>query len=277
MRQVEGMPFSVSEWTVGPPNEWKFECAPLVAFYGMGLQGWDASMHFIQSGTRLGDGWPGLSTYATDTPHYIGQFPALSFALMKGHIAEAPLVAARRVAPAALFDGKAPFLEGGDGPGTAEATPLEVFAIGRVAMSFKGSESVALDAREWWDRERKVVRSATQELTWDYGNEVVTLAAPKSQAIVGRAGGRTIELPGVRAEVKTPAVSLLFTPLDDAPLAESRRILITALARDKQSGSRYSADGSRLEAVGTAPLLLEPVQATLKFAGPAPTRVLRIF
>jgi len=45
-----------------------------MAFYGLGLQGWDASFHFIQSGTRLGDGWPGMSSYATDTPAYLGQF-----------------------------------------------------------------------------------------------------------------------------------------------------------------------------------------------------------
>ena len=71
----------MTEWTQSAPNQWKVECAPIMAFYGLGLQGWDASWHFIQSGTRLGDGWPGMSSYSTDTPHYLGQFPALAFAL----------------------------------------------------------------------------------------------------------------------------------------------------------------------------------------------------
>ena len=66
---------------------------------------------------------------------------------------------------------------------------------------------------------------------------------------------------------------MLFTPLDDLALGESKRILITALAQDKQTGTRYSADGTRLEATGTAPLLLEPVQATFKFAGAKPVSV----
>ena len=39
------------------------------------------------------------------------------------------------------------------------------------------------------------------------------------------------------------------------------RWLITALARDRQTGSRYNAARDRLEAVGGPPLLLEPVQA----------------
>ena len=64
-----------------------------------------------------------------------------------------------------------------------------------------------------------------------------------------------------------------FTPFDNLPLAESKHILITALARDKQTGARYNPDGTRLESAGTAPLLLEPVQATLTFTGAKPTSV----
>ena len=97
MKQVESKPFCVTEWTQSPPNQWKAECAPLFAFYGMGLQGWDASFHFAQSGTRLGDGWARMTSYATDAPAYIGQFPALAFAIRHGHVKEAPTVAARRL------------------------------------------------------------------------------------------------------------------------------------------------------------------------------------
>ncbi|HYE97872.1 MAG TPA: beta-galactosidase, partial [Planctomycetota bacterium] len=47
--QIEDKPFSITEWTQLPPNPWKAEAAPLIAFYGMGLQGWDASYHFLSS------------------------------------------------------------------------------------------------------------------------------------------------------------------------------------------------------------------------------------
>jgi hypothetical protein len=101
----------------------------------------------------------------------------------------------------------------------------------------------------------------------------VTLSAPKTQAVVGHAGGSAFDLPGVRAEVKTEFVSLLFTPLDDADLASSAHILITAMARDKQTGALYSADGKRLNVMGAPPLLMEPVQATLKLKGAKPSVV----
>jgi hypothetical protein len=95
----------------------------------------------------------------------------------------------------------------------------------------------------------------------------------KTQAIVGRAGDQAVELPGVTAKVTTPFVSLIFTPLDNKPLADSHDILITAMARDAQTNTQYSEDGKQLLAVGGPPLLMEPVQATLKFKGAAPASV----
>ncbi len=280
MKQVGSKPFSITEWTQSAPNQWKVEAAPLMAFYGLGLQGWDASFHFIQSGTRLGDGWNGMSSYASDTPAYIGQFPALAFALYHGHLEESPVVAARRLPEADLFagtdalkqdattggyDAKTMIVDGG--------TPLEAFAIGRVTVDFDGGETEQADFTEFWAQSEKRLRSVTGELGWDYGQQLVKVETPKTQALIGRPGQGRIELPSVTVQFRTPFVSTIFTPLDDLPLAKSRRILITALAQDKQAGSRYSGDGTRLEAVGTAPLLLEPVQATIRFRGAKPVRV----
>ncbi len=279
MKQVENRPFSISEWTQSPPNQWKAECAPIMAFYAMGLQGWDISNHFTQSGTRLADGWGGGS-YVTDSPHFIGQFPALAFALYHSHIAEAPIVAARRLTLPDLFTGKDPlkqdFTSGGYDIKTIASnggTPAQAFAIGRVTLDFAGGESQQIALAKYWDENHKIIESATGELTWDYGHQVITVHTPKTEAIIGRTNGQTFKLPAVTATFKTPFVSVIFTPLDDLPLAESRHILITALAQDKQTSARYNADGTALEAVGTAPLLLEPVQAALKFAGAKPAQV----
>jgi uncharacterized protein (TIGR03382 family) len=71
----------------------------------------------------------------------------------------------------------------------------------------------------------------------------------------------------VTVNVTTPFVSMLFTPLDNLPLVDSEHILVTALARDKQTGSEYNADASQLLKTGGPPLLLEPVQATITFKG----------
>jgi hypothetical protein len=280
MKQVETKPFSVTEWTQSAPNQWKVEAAPIMAAYGLGLQGWDASFHFIQTATRLADGWPSMSSYATDTPHYIGQFPALAFALYHGHFKEAPAIAARRLALADLFTGKdalkQDFTKGSYDIKTLVTnggTPAEAFAIGRVTVGFEGGKTEQIDLAKAWDEKNRIIRAVTGEMVWDYGREVITLQTPKTQAVIGKTGGQTFRLPGVAVRFQTPFVSTIFTPLDNLPLAESKHILITALAQDKQTGTRYSADGTRLEATGTAPLLLEPVQATFKLAGAKPVKI----
>lgn len=279
MKQVENKPFSVTEWTQSPPNEWKVECAPIMALYGLGLQGWDASWHFAQAGTRLGDGWPDMSSYRTDTPAFIGQFPALATAIYRGDVSE-PLLLARRLTKADIFSGKDPLgqdsTKGGYDAKTLTVgqggTPAEYFAAGRVTVAFDGGENVAAPKLPWAPG-TKATDALSGGLHWDWENGFIRVNAGRTLGFIGSAGSRDVALDGVTATIKTPFVSLLITSLDDKPVAQSRHILITALARDKQTGARYSSDGKTLEAVGTAPLLLEPVVATLKFST-RPARVI---
>ncbi len=279
--QVNDRPFAITEWSSLPPNQAKFEAAPLMAFYGMGLQGWDALYHFANGLPHLGDGWPGLTKYSSDTPHYMGQFPALAFALHHGHVATGPVVAMRRLATDDLFKGVDPlgqdFTGGGHDVKTLDgqqATPPEALAIGRVTIGFDAGEAKSLEASTYWNKDLKTIRSATNQLTWDYGRGLVVLTPEKTQAIIGRAAGiGPVDLPGVKVTIDTPMVSLIFTPLDNQPLKDSKRILITAMARDTQQGAVYSADGTKLEAVGGPPLLMEPVQALIHFKGDKPMAV----
>lgn len=266
-------PFALTEWSQSPPNPWKAEIAPLVAFYGFGLHGWDASMHFMASGPRLGSGWPEENSYVTLTPHYVGQFPALALAVHRGDIALGEVVAARRVDAEAPFAGVDALTQprpagGWDGSDGAPLTPPEAFAMGRVTLELDAGEpSRRADWDALWDRASNVVRSTTGELVWDARARVVTVSSPRTQGVVGFAGGGRYALPGATVAVTSPFVSLILTALDDRPIADSGHILVTALARDRQTGARYSPDGSRLESLGGPPLLLEPVQARIELAG----------
>jgi hypothetical protein len=159
-------------------------------------------------------------------------------------------------------------------------TPVEALAVGRVTAKFaEDGASEKVDLSKYWDREKKTITSMTGELHWDYGRRVVTLATPKTQAVVGFAGGAAYDLPGVKVEVQTPFVILIFTPLDDLPLAGSKHILVTAMARDRQEGTEFTPDGARLVKAGGPPLLMEPVQAriTLKGAPPAEVRTVDLY
>jgi len=278
--QLEDRPFGVSEWSMMPPAPFKAEAAPLYAFYGMGLQGWDASYHFNCGAHRMGDGWPSLGKYVTYTPHYMGQFPALAFAVHNGHIQEGEIVASRRLTREDVFSGKDALGQALSGGSHDEkelvgklVTPPEAVAVGRVTIKFGKESAIKQNVKPYWDQQSKTLKSTTGQLVWNYGDRYVEVRSPKTQAIIGFAQAKTIDLPGVTVQVQTPFVSLIFTPLDNAALDQSQHILITAMARDKQTGAVYNADWSRLEQVGGPPLLMEPVQATLQFKGDTPAEV----
>ncbi len=234
--QVDKKPFGVSEWSMLPPSPFKAEAAPLYAFYGMGLQGWDAVYHFACNSSRMGDGWPALRKYVTETPHYLGQFPALAFAIYQGHIQEGDVVAARELGQAEVFAGKdvlGQSLAGGgwdakELTGRLTTSPATL-AIGRVTIGFrKQPQTTAADLTSFHDEGAKKLTSTTNQLIWHYGTRRVEVRSAKTQAVIGFAAGKRVELPSVQAEIKTPFVSLIFTPLDNEPLADSRHILITA-------------------------------------------------
>jgi hypothetical protein len=225
----------------------------------------------------MGNGWPGMSSYVTETPHYIGQFPALAFAIYHGDFAEGQIVSARRLSTGKVFAGvdaldqtfgrvgrdENELLSHGD-------TPVEALAASRVTLKVADDQppSDLADLSKWINGPTQVVQSSTGQLTWDYAHKVVTVHSNKTQGVIGFAAGGTYDLPGATVtEITTPFISLLFTPLDNRPLIESGHILVTALARDKQLGAVYNEDGTELLETGGPPLLLEPVQATIALKG----------
>jgi len=276
--QLEDKPFIMTEWTQKPPNQWKAEIAPLMAVYGMGLQGWDALYHFAGSRSHMGNGWPSMRSYVTETPHYLGQFPALSFAVYHGHFVEGDTVRARRLSLAQTFSGTDVLEQTYGRVGYDENellaqgdTPVEALAVGRVTLKIGDGlpPSHKAPLSEWWDSSAGIITSSTGQMTWDYAKSIVTLHSDQTQGLVGFAQGQAFDLPGVRiSEIDTPFVSLLFTPLDNQALIDSSHILITALAQDRQLGTVYRADGTELIETGGPPLLLEPVQATIVLKGP---------
>jgi hypothetical protein len=274
--QVEDKPFVMSEWNQNPPNEWKAEIAPLMAFYGMGLQGWDGVIHFHGGAAHYDGGWPRLDSYVTETPHYMGQFPVLALAVHRGDLRAGDVAAARRLSLDETFAGvdalTQPLDGGGFGPPYASSdlsTPPEVFAIGRVTQKTADGQqpSQRTDWDVYWDRSSGLVTANTGELEWDTWRRTVRILAERTQGVVGFAGGTRQELPALDITVSaaSPFISVLVTSLDDEPLETSNRVLVSALGRDRQSGARYSEGGTQLLDVGAPPLLLEPVQARIRF------------
>lgn len=275
--QVAGRPFSLSEWIAMAPNEFVAEAAPIVAAYGLGLQGWDASFAFASNFPGHPDRLDAPNVYNADSPLHLGLYPALFRMVRRGDLAEAPTVAQRRVDLEALIDGRLDFdetvVQEGDVKTIRGDIDPALLAVGRVAVEFDPSAPSVPTAS--LDRHREpdnALRSATGQLAWTPGPRgFFTIHARGTRGVVGFVGGLQKRLGVVEIECRSPFAVVLVSSLDpDRGVDDARRLLVTAVARGRNTGQRYSDDGRELLDPGGPPLLLEGVRFSLRIARDVP-------
>ncbi|MHC4506258.1 MAG: hypothetical protein ACYTFI_23430, partial [Planctomycetota bacterium] len=273
--QVDGYPHVISEigWT--NPNRFKAEGPFLCAAYGA-LQGVDGLFLFAMKRS-----WEhSMRKFVVEVPTILGQFPAAALMYRRGDVKEAPSVVHEVLDLRALYDfkgsaavtaqnldelRKADVPRGGvaRGRGVPSIDPLSFFA-GRVVRSFGAdrSKGIVRDLTRHIDRGKKVVRSVTGELAWDYGRGVVTVDAARCRGAVGFLGkaGR-VELGEVAIECANEYASVLVVSLDGKPLSSSRKILVQAVTEDKPYG--FSVEGGKVAELGGYPMNVRRISATV--------------
>ncbi len=144
LEQVVDRPFALSEWIHVYPNVYAAEGPAIVAAYGMGLQGWDASYEFQSQANRqvFGDiaGKFPWGVWEADVPTSLGQFPSLARMIYRGDVKEGEVIAVRRVSPADLAEGRFSFSDKVEQKGDVKKfggnVPPEALAAGRVVVEF---------------------------------------------------------------------------------------------------------------------------------------------
>jgi hypothetical protein len=121
----------------------------------------------------------------------------LPFALHHGHITKSPIIAARRLSKADLVTRHGCIEAGRDERRIRSrktmivngGTPLEAFRDwGRDRwFRWRPKRSKPIFPK-YWDTQNKIVKSATSELVWDYGRQLITVQTPKTQAIIWPSG-----------------------------------------------------------------------------------------
>ncbi len=277
LQQVIDRPFGLSEWIHVYPNVYGAEGPAILAAYGMGLQGWDASYEFQSQAARrtFGDvagNFP-WGVWEADVPTSLGQFPSLARMIYRGDVKEGEVISVRRVSSGDLAEGTFSFSDKveqhGDVKTFGGSVPPEALAAGRVVVEFtdKSQPSQLPDMSRYLDG--KVIRSATGQLAWDTsGQGFFTVNTPGTKAVVGFAEGKEQTLGDVKVRLDCPFASLFFTALESgSDLARGKRALITALARQSNTGFTYFAPDNKVLNNGGPPILLEPVKAAITIAG----------
>jgi hypothetical protein len=216
-------------------------------------------------------------------PEVLGVFPAVARHIHRGDVQEADVVAVRNVHVASLFEGRLSFddkvAQGYDDKELdSSKVPAQALAVARSVVAFtdRYTDTPVFDLKPYQQDGQLV--SATGQLCWQEaaGNSggFFTMDTPGTKAVVGFAPGRTCQLGNITIEPQSKFGAIYVTAREpDKTIDSSSELLIVALARARNRGMKFSPDGKKLLTAGRAPILMEPVKASLTLRKPGSPRV----
>jgi hypothetical protein len=128
----------------------------------------------------------------------------------------------------------------------------------------------------WEEGGARAFTSDTGELAWDHDHGRFTIIAPRCRAAVGFIGGQSHALGDVTIESVSPQFACItLVPLDDGRIEDSRRLLLTAVARAENAGQKWieGFEGDVMVSHAGRGTLLEPVRARVLFHRKTPLAV----
>lgn len=268
--RVAGKPYIVTEFDLNPPNDHASETFPLLALLGS-YQGWAAVADYSWYNFQGTYGHNRINSAFADTGH-AGQMaciPAAALLFRAGLVSPAQT----RAVLTAPEEGIAETLVGHDWYGAPNVWaqlgygPLTSWRLGMAARVAGGTGEARADGAPAVQAAGAV--SDTGEIAFDRaeaGRETLTVAAPAVRMLLGRVAGRSFALGGVGIAVATGTrrdyANISLVALDGKPVADSRKLLLTAVARVENAGQRWSPDRSHAD-WGEGPTLAEPVSLTV--------------
>lgn len=282
--RYNNLPSTLSEVNWPTPNRYRADFPLVAAAYGA-LQGTDALYFFALGGPT----WQGMhGKFGLQTPAIVGQFPATALLYRKGLVQDGPPVVEASLAIPDLYalkgaPVKAPvsleaFRAKDVPPGqlapvdAATIDPL-AFLVGKVTLNLTPTPGPSKMANlvPFIDREKQVARSATGELSWNWADGRMVVAAPQAQGITGfLAKAGRLALPDVVIESPLEYGTVLVVSLDGKPIKTSGKLLVQVMSEDRNWGWKTSAPtGERtIQALGGPPILVKNLAGTVSLTRP---------
>lgn len=249
LKQPVGSPMMLPESSWVPPTMHQSEAPMLVGAY-MALTGVDAYFWFASGDTQWTDpksanGYlDSVGKWIAATPELLGNFPAAALMYRNAYVKRGEAVVHEERSHDDMFGLKIPVIseEGGfdvnrDASQFAAGSTVKqevsrlAYLAGPVEVVYGGDPAkttVHAKLGELVDEKAKLVKSVTGELSLDYGKGVMRIDAPKAQGVTGFLAKHspTTELSSLTVETKNDYAAILAVPLDDQPLASSKRVLV---------------------------------------------------
>lgn len=266
-RRVKGLPFIASEWSSAAPNDYRADSV-LDMGLACGFQNWSA-IQFAYNDTDQTD----FDTYkgvlrdhfnVIDQPVWMALWPAVTTILQRGDIKTDDGPGAWTAFSRAELDD--PGLQR-QGTGTA------AFAA-RTGVTFSPYDGQSPAQARQAATQDGWVTSSTGQIRHNPDRGLLTLQTERSAAVAGFSGGQgPLQAGALGVDVKSPYAVIVLCSLDDAPLGQSRRLLLVAGSNAVNTGMVKRWGGGAMVKAGTAPVLVEPVLASVSLACDAPRQV----
>ncbi len=235
---VAGKPYTVSEWNVEPFPVFDRSYVPAQLAATASLQSWSALVQYAYTQSpMMARPFSGQWEAYTD-PALMALMPASALLYRRGDVSAA-LKSFELSLPKDVFTGRDNTADTSRAIRTlAEVSKLRVRIPEMAELEWATVRPPSDDAEQIADPDFDAVGegqtrvcSDTGELCRDWTKGVFTVDTERSKVVSGWIGNREIVLGDVAVSIATPFASVAVQSLDDAPISEARRIMISLTAQ----------------------------------------------
>jgi hypothetical protein len=192
--------------------------------------------------------------WSASIPAIMGGFPANALLFRRGYVKQGEPVVHEERTLKSIWERKTPVIaeDPSFDPNRDQAPPAApkpgekstavdplAFLVGPVEVKYDGdpSKTYAVDLSKFIDKTKKRVTSNTGEIVLDYGVGLCTIDTPKAQGACGYLSkSELIKLSVLSIRSANSYATILAVPLDDQPLATSKKILIQVGTANRPTG-----------------------------------------
>jgi len=256
LKRVLGMPYIVTEWQSAAPNDYREE-AELVMAASCDLQGWSA-LQFAFSHSDSFDGALDNNFNVDNQPAQMALWSATALLFHRHDVQESEASAWQALTDDQALD-----------PETQYTLPSILSWTRKTGVMFTGASHASGDFTALLKdlRTTKKVASATREISYDYGQGLMTVDTPRTQGFAGFNPGSPVSLSAFKVDLRNEFGVVLVQSLDTQPLAVTPRMLVTAVGNAINTGMETVPSGNRLKNPGKEPVLVEPMVGTVRILG----------
>ncbi len=254
-RRVVGKPYAQTEWDVSSTNEFRADAQLFIPAYAS-MHGWSLfHFHFQMEDFRLN--WNPRTRTNTLLPQrdplQMALWPAVAAMYLKGDVKKADRTYYETLTYEDALAGK-----------KADSERIARAGLRGIAgINFDPEYPVKSDPSLIPPEDAEVIESVTKQLYWDIPNRQFRIITQGTKGFAGFTNGKKVVCGNTVFDIKTDFAAIILTSRDNTALDSSGHILMTAVARCWNSGTKYNALKTRFAESGKAPILLQPVEGTV--------------